>query len=87
MSRALPKAGTSSAMCFFSPATMTASLATLERTLELEPMHYAALAGKGIILIEQGKEELAQIPLKQALAINPWLKERNLIVKESDRKN
>jgi tetratricopeptide (TPR) repeat protein len=63
-----------------------ASLEALDRTLELEPMHYAALAGKGIILIQQGKEELAQIPLKMALAINPWLKERNLIVKDSDRK-
>ena len=49
-------------------------------------MHYAALAGKGIILIQQGKEAEAQAPLKRALAINPWLKERNLIVKETDRK-
>ena len=56
-----------------------ASLVAIAKTLELEPMHYAALAGRGIILIEQGKEDEAQIPLKQALAINPWLKERRLI--------
>ena len=42
-------------------------------------MHYAALAGRGIILIQQGKDDEAQTPLKQALAINPWLKERRLI--------
>jgi hypothetical protein len=42
-------------------------------------MHYAALAGRGIILIQQGKNDEAQIALKQALAIDPWLKERRLI--------
>jgi tetratricopeptide (TPR) repeat protein len=62
------------------------SLDAIEQTLKLEPMHYAALAGKGIILIQQGKEAEAQVPLKRALAINPWLKERNLIVKDPARK-
>jgi len=57
------------------------SLEALDRTLALEPMHYAALAGKGIILIQQGKEAEAQAPLKRALQINPWLKERNLVSK------
>jgi tetratricopeptide (TPR) repeat protein len=59
------------------------SLDAIERVLALEPMHYAALAGKGIILYYAGKVEEAQAPLKRALAINPWLKERNLIGKES----
>jgi len=58
------------------------SLAAIERVITLEPMHYAALAGKGIILIQQGKDAEAQAPLKRALAIDPWLKERNLIGKE-----
>jgi tetratricopeptide (TPR) repeat protein len=58
------------------------SLAALYKTLALEPLHYAALAGIGIVLIQQGKEAAAQAPLKRALAINPWLKERNLIVKD-----
>jgi hypothetical protein len=53
--------------------------------LTAAPMRYAALAGQGIILIQQGKE--AQDPLKRALAISPWLKERNLIDKDSERKN
>jgi tetratricopeptide (TPR) repeat protein len=59
------------------------SLAAIEHVLALEPMHYAALAGKGIILYYAGKVEEAQVPLKRALAINPWLKERNLIGKDS----
>jgi tetratricopeptide (TPR) repeat protein len=70
----------------FLAGSYDASLAALDRTLELEPMHYAALAGRGIILIEQGKDAQAQAPLKRALAINPWLKERNLIVKDPGRK-
>lgn len=55
------------------------SLAAIDRVLALEPMHYAALAGKGIILMQQGKVTEAQVALKQALKIDPWLKERNLI--------
>ncbi|MSO66490.1 MAG: hypothetical protein EXR03_00290 [Pseudolabrys sp.] len=74
------------AYVLFLAGSYDASLAALDRTLALEPMHYAALAGQGIILIEQGKKAEAQAPLKRALAINPWLKERNLIVKEPERK-
>lgn len=63
-----------------------ASLEAIEKTLQLEPMHYAALAGKGIILIRQGKVAAAQVALKRALKIDPWLKERNLIEKEPGKK-
>ena len=55
------------------------SLDAIAHVLALEPMHYAALAGRGIILWLQGKETEMQAPLSRALAINPWLKERNLI--------
>jgi tetratricopeptide (TPR) repeat protein len=70
------------AYVLFLAGSYEASLKALDQTLSLEPMHYAALAGKGIILTQQGKEADAQLPLLQALAINPWLKERNLIVKD-----
>ena len=68
---------------YFLAGQYDASLDAIERVLALEPMHYAALAGKGIILYYAGKVEEAQVPLKRALAINPWLKERNLIGKDS----
>ena len=74
------------AYVLFLAGSYDASLEAIDKTLQLEPMHYAALAGKGIILIQQGKVEEAQAPLKRALAINPWLKERNLIEKEPGRK-
>ncbi len=68
---------------YFLAGQYDASLDSIEHVLALEPMHYAALAGKGIILYYAGKVEEAQAPLKRALAINPWLKERNLIGKDS----
>jgi tetratricopeptide (TPR) repeat protein len=68
---------------YFLAGQYDASLEAIEHVLELEPLHYAALAGKGIILFYAGKVEEAQVPLKRALAINPWLKERNLIGKDS----
>jgi tetratricopeptide (TPR) repeat protein len=68
---------------YFLAGQYDASLDAIEHVLALEPMHYAALAGKGIILYYAGKVQEAQAPLKRALAINPWLKERNLIGKES----
>jgi tetratricopeptide (TPR) repeat protein len=71
------------AYVYFLAGQYDASLQTIDRVLELEPMHYAALAGKGIILIQEGKVDEAQAPLKRALAIDPWLKERNLIGKDN----
>ena len=65
----------------FLAGSYDAALVAIDKTIALEPMHYAPLAGKGIILIQQGKEDEAQAPLRRALAINPWLKERNLIGK------
>jgi tetratricopeptide (TPR) repeat protein len=64
---------------YFLAGQYDASLDAITHVLALEPMHYAALAGKGIILMQQGKVAEAQVPLKRALAIDPWLKERNLI--------
>ncbi len=69
------------AYVLFLAGSYDASLEALDKTLQLEPLHYAALAGRGIILIQQGKVEDAQAPLKRALAIDPFLKERNLIEK------
>jgi tetratricopeptide (TPR) repeat protein len=67
---------------YFLAGNYDASLDAIEHVLALEPMHYAALAGKGIILYYRGDVAAAQAPLKRALAIDPWLKERNLIGKD-----
>jgi tetratricopeptide (TPR) repeat protein len=62
------------------------SLDAIERTLALEPKHFGALAGKGIILLGLGRNAAAQVALREALKINPWLKERTLITGEPERK-
>lgn len=49
------------------------SLADIAKVLEMEPRHFGALAGQGLILNEQGKPEAAIKALKRALAINPRL--------------
>lgn len=67
------------AYALFLANSYDAALAALDKAIALEPMHYAALAGRGVILIRQGNDTDGVAALKRALAINPWLKERNLI--------
>jgi tetratricopeptide (TPR) repeat protein len=57
-----------------------ASLEAIERVLELEPKHFGALAGKGVILIRQGRMAIAQATLRRAVEIHPFLRERHLIL-------
>lgn len=59
-----------------------ASLADLDRALELEPLHFAALAGKATVLMRQGRVELGQKALREAIAIDPWLRERDMLIPE-----
>lgn len=56
------------------------SLEDIERTLALEPLHFAALAGKAMILMRQGRMELGQTALRRAVEIHPWLKERSMLI-------
>ncbi|MCB1501279.1 MAG: hypothetical protein KDK07_16095 [Bauldia sp.] len=56
------------------------SLADIRETLDREPRHFGAMAGMAIILLRQGRAELAQATLHRAVAIHPWLRERSLIV-------
>jgi tetratricopeptide (TPR) repeat protein len=62
------------------------SLEAIERTLALEPKHFGALAGKGVILLGLGRDADAQAALREALKVNPWLKERGLITEPLERK-
>ena len=56
------------------------SLEDIERTLALEPRHFAALAGKAMILMQQGRIEPGQAALRLAVEIHPWLKERSMLI-------
>lgn len=56
-----------------------AALTDLDRTLELSPDHIAALAGKALTLMGLKRDAEAQLVLREALAMNPWLPERGLL--------
>ncbi len=67
------------AFAYFLQDKFDESSESLDRTLELEPQHFGALAGKGLVYIKQGREDIAQIFLRRAQKVNPWLSERGLI--------
>ena len=49
------------------------SIADVERTLELEPRHFGALAGLGIMLLDYNEEARALEFMQRAIEINPSL--------------
>lgn len=57
-----------------------AALEDLDRALERSPTHVAALAGKALTLMGLNRMDEGQALLRQALALNPWLPERSLVI-------
>ena len=49
------------------------SVADVQSVLNLEPRHYGALSGLGMILVAIGREEEALEWLRRALEVNPYL--------------
>jgi len=58
------------------------SLDDVEKVLALEPKHFGALAGKAVILMQQGRITLGQQALRAALKVHPWLSERRMLLPE-----
>lgn len=56
------------------------ALDDLEKALERDPDHIAALAGKALTEIGLGGQEAGQDTLREALRLNPWLSERSLLI-------
>ena len=56
-----------------------AALYDLDKALTITPTHIAAMSGKALTLMGLGRMEEAQEVLRDALALNPWLKERGLL--------
>ncbi len=56
-----------------------AVLPDVDQALEFNPRHTGALTGKALTLIALGRNDEAQVVLKEAVALNPWLGERALI--------
>jgi tetratricopeptide (TPR) repeat protein len=56
-----------------------AALPDIDQALSLNPRHTGALTGKGLTLIALGRDAEAQVVLREAVALNPWLGERALL--------
>ena len=61
------------------------ALADIAHVLDLEPRHFGALAGKGMILERQKKYSEARAAYEEALAVNPTLEQVKSALKELDR--
>lgn len=57
-----------------------AALVDLDRAIAMVPNHIAAISGRGLTLMGLGRHDEAQEALKAAVALNPWLAERSLII-------
>ena len=53
-----------------------ASLADIDKVLELEPRHFGALSGRVMIYLQQGRRAEALKQMIAALAIDPYLDAR-----------
>jgi len=67
------------ATVYFLLDDFSASLSDLRQALTIEPRHFGALAGLGIIMQQLGRDTEAEAAYRRALAIDPFLEK----VKES----
>lgn len=62
------------------------SVADIQRVLALEPRHFGALAGLGLIHIAREEYRDALAAFRRALRANPFLKERFALIPELEKK-
>ena len=64
----------------------TRSIADVQKTLALEPRHYGALSGLGMMLRELGQDAEALAMMEEALKYNPTLERLDNLVSELSKK-
>ena len=63
-----------------------ASLSDIEKVLDLEPRHFGALAGRGMIYNAQEEWSLALDAYRDALAVNPNMPSVKSAIKELEKR-
>lgn len=66
------------ATLYFVIGDFEASIADCAKVLELEPRHFGALSGRALMYLQLGKRSLALKDMADALALHPFLNERQL---------
>lgn len=74
------------AFAYFLSGRFERALADLDRTLELSPNHVAAISGRGLTLLQLGREDEGQVALRKALTMHPFMPERRYIRDDSEQK-
>ena len=74
------------ATVFYLIGDYAASIKDIEKAVTLEPRHFGAYAGLGLIYLKMGNEPAALRALEQALTINPHLAGTRATVDELRRK-
>jgi len=62
------------------------SLRDIEHTLKLEPRHFGALSGRGLVLVKLGRERAALAAFRAALAVNPHLESARVNIRILQKK-
>jgi tetratricopeptide (TPR) repeat protein len=66
------------ATMYYAIGDFEASIADCAKVLELEPRHFGALSGRALMYLQMGKRSLALKDMAAALAVHPFLNERQL---------
>jgi tetratricopeptide (TPR) repeat protein len=73
------------ATLYFEMGLYAQSLADIDHVLDLEPRHFGALAGRGMIYQREKNYDAALAAFKEALAINPNMEGVKAAVKELEK--
>jgi tetratricopeptide (TPR) repeat protein len=63
------------------------SLADIRRVLSLQPRHFGALSGLGMIMRELGEKKKAITAFREALAVDPYLESVKKALEELEKEN
>jgi tetratricopeptide (TPR) repeat protein len=73
------------ATIFYALGDYDSSIADVEKTLMLEPRHFGALVGLGMMYVDMGRDKEALSAFRRALAVNPHLDQARQRIKSMTR--